>query len=154
MQDSCWMFDSVHERDFASVSNWPLKSVDQQQSQRWRAGLMHPAGHRRSSWRITETPTGSQRTCQIKVDRPVSPVTWTTQPTVLHSQPCEFPQRAASNSAVHIVHTVHESGGPHHQEVTQQARLMFDFIFWKILKLFFFFFFRESGKTSKNKRFF
>lgn len=28
------------------------------------------------------------------------------------SQPCELPQRAALNSAVHIVHTVHESGGP------------------------------------------
>lgn len=82
MQDRCWMFDSVHERDFASVSDWPLKSVDQQQSQRWRAGPMRPAGHRRSSWRTAETPTGSQRTCQIKVDCPTSPVTWTTQPTV------------------------------------------------------------------------
>lgn len=41
------MFNSVHQRAFDSVSNWPQKSLDQQQSQRWRAGVMHlaPAGH-------------------------------------------------------------------------------------------------------------
>lgn len=131
------MFDTVHKRDFVSVSNWPLKSLNQQQGVRWRAGVMHlaPAGHWWSSWRTTDTPTGYQRTCQIKVDCPCprwhglqSPLLhWPQVPPICNSVCC----LKGLLWILKYTSYMHQSWGPHYQEeVTMWAKMALWFICW------------------------
>lgn len=72
------MFDTEHERNFASLSDWPLKS---QQSQRCSEGAMHlaAAGQWWGSWRTAETPNGIAVNLQDQSGLPRSQMTWTTE---------------------------------------------------------------------------
>lgn len=104
------MFDTVHKRDYVSVSKWPLQPVDLQQGARWRAAIhWAPAGHWWGSWRTTpqrdaSEPVKSKWTIHVPDDTNYRAhcCTGYSPP---HLQFCVVPQRAALNSQVHIIYT-------------------------------------------------